>query len=96
MLDLQNKQIVWKGLGKSYKTDWRKLIVGKTKEEAVKSFQDYYVKITYEHVPKNLGKPGGRKRCIPRDSRILMRRRIKLDKRILDNSLREKLKENRD
>ena len=95
MLDLQNKQIDWKGLGKSYKTDWRKLIVGKTKEEAVKSFQDHCVKITYEHVPKKLGKPGGRKRRIPRDRRILMRRRTKLDKRILNNPLREKLKEER-
>ena len=95
MLDLQNKQIDWKGLGKSYKTDWRKLIVGKTKEEAAKSFQDHCVKITYEHVPKKLGKPGGRKRRIPRDRRILMRRRTKLDKRILKNPLREKLKEER-
>ena len=80
MLDLQKKEIDCKGLGKSYKTDWRKLIVGKTKEEAVKSFKDHCVKITYEHVPKKLGKPSGKKRRIPRDCRISMRRRTKLDK----------------
>ena len=95
MLDLQNKQIDWKGLGKSYKTDWRKLIVGKTKEEAVKSFQDHCIEKTYEQVPKKLGKPSGKKRRIPRDRRILMRRKTKVDKQILNNPLREKLKEER-
>ena len=95
MLDLQNKQIDWKGLGKSYRTDWKKLIVGKTKKEAVKSFQDHCVKKTYEHVPKKVGKPTGKKRRIPRDRRILMRRRAKVDKQILNNPLREKLKEER-
>ena len=80
MLYLQNKQIDWKGLGKSYKTDWRKLIVGKPKEEAVKSFQDHCFKITYEHFPTKVGKLAGKKRRIPKDHKILMRRRSKLNK----------------
>merc|ERR1711874_440602 len=95
MLDLQNKQIDWKGLGKSYRTDWKKTDSGKDKKEAVKSFQDHCVKKTYEHVPKKVGKPTGKKRRIPRDHRILMRRRTKVDKQILNNPLREKLKEER-
>ena len=95
MLDLQNKQIDWKSLGKSYKTDWKKLIVGKTKEEAVKSFEDHCIEKKYKHVPKKVGKSIGKKRRIPRDRRILMRRRTKVDKRILNNPLREKLKEER-
>ena len=95
ILYLRNKQIDWKGLGKSYKTDWKKLIVGKTKEEAAKSFEDHCIKKTYEHVPKKVGKPTGKKKRIPRDRRILMRRRTKVDKQILNSPLREKLKEER-
>ena len=95
MLDLQSKQIDWEGLGKSYRTDWRKLIVGKTKKEAITSFQDHCVKKTYEYVPEKVGKPSGKKRRIPRDRRILMRRRNKVDKQIFKNPLREKLKEER-
>ena len=95
MLDLQSKEINWKSLGKSYRTDWRKLIIGKTKEEAITSFQDHCVKKTYEYVPKKVGKPSGKKRRIPRDRRILMRRRAKVDKQIWKHPLREKLKEER-
>ena len=69
--------------------------MGKTKEEAVKSFENHCIERTYEHVPKKLGKPTGKKRRIPRDRRILMRRRTKVDKQILNNPLREKLKEER-
>ena len=55
MLDHQSKQIVWKNVGKSYKTDWRKLIVGKTKKEVLTSFKDHYVKETYVYDPKKVG-----------------------------------------
>ena len=54
MLDHQSKQIVWKNVGKSYKTDWRKLIVGKTKKEVLTSFKDHYVKETYVYDPKKV------------------------------------------
>lgn len=90
--DLQSKETDWESPGKPHRTDWKKLIVGKTKEEAITSFQDHCVKKSYEHAPEKAGKPPGKKRRIPRDRRTPMRR-TKADKQIRKNPPREKLKE---
>ena len=94
-LNLQSKKIDWDSLGKSYKTDWRKMLVGKTEIEAKTMFHEYCVKKTSEYAPKKVGKSSERKRRIPRDRKILMRRRAKIDQQIVKYPFRAKLKEER-
>ena len=59
------------------------------------AFHNHCTSITYEHAPKKTGTPSKKKRHIPRDRRILMRRRAKVDQQITKNPLKKKLKEER-
>ena len=56
MLNLKDKKIDWKKLGKSYKTDWKKLLVGKSQREMKIAFHKHCARITYEYAPKKTGK----------------------------------------
>ena len=65
------------------------MIVGKTEIEARTLFHKYCVKKTSEHAPRKEGKSSNKKRRIPKDQKILMRKRTKVDQQMMKNPFRE-------
>ena len=65
MLNLQEKGIDWKNLGKSYKTDWKKLLAGKSDREMKSAFHEHCIGKTYEYAPKRSGPPTRTKKGSP-------------------------------
>ena len=93
MLNLQDEEIDWVSLGKACKTDWKEMLKGKSEREKKTAFHNHCLEKAYEYIPKKSRPPNKRKKCIPRDRRILMRRRTKVYKQISKNPCNEKLKE---
>ena len=79
MLNFQNEEIDWINLGKSLKTDWRKMFDGKSIREINSAFYDHCFKKSSDYVPEKSRPSNKRKKFIPTDRRILMRRRAKVD-----------------
>ena len=92
-LNFHDKGIDWEGLGKACKTDWNKMLRGKPEREGKSAFHDHCLEKAYEFVPRKLRPRTNGKKRIPRDRRILMRRRTKVYKQISKNPCNEKLKE---
>ena len=74
------------------KTDWKKMLKGKSERKINSAFHNHCLKKGYEYIPlKKL--PTRRKNCIPRDRMLLMRKRTKVYGQVLRNPCNTKLKE---
>ena len=74
------------------KTDWKKMLKGKSERKINSAFHNHCLKKGYEYIP--LKKLAIRKKsCIPRGRMLLMRKRIKVYKQVLNKPCNEKFKE---
>ena len=93
VLNLHDENIDWKNLGKACMTDRKEMIDGKSGRERNSAFFNHCLQKAYEYIPLKTKPPSRKKKCFPRDRRILMRKRTKVYKKILKNPCNEKLKE---
>ena len=73
------------------KTDWKKMLKGKSERKINSAFHSHCLKNVYEYIP--LKKSNRRKTCIPRDRKILMRKMTKNYGQFVKNPFNEKFKE---
>ena len=67
------------------------MLKGKSERKINSAFHSHCLKNVYEYIP--LKKSNRRKTCIPRDRKILMRKRTKIYGQFVKNPFNEKLKE---
>ena len=54
VLNFQDKKIDWESLGKACKTDWNKMLGGKSERERKSAFHNHCLEKAYEYVPKKI------------------------------------------